>query len=1205
MSGILGLSEDENVMEKLKRPGLGRFLLASAVLVLSAAIAFEIMGVARGTVVVESLDCDVGETQWVDYDRDDNECNGDEECDKVYEKKQKCTCDNKDQYGNCVDSSWEDTGDENTYWEDCDCEKDCGASCDSPGDCTGLLDCKDDCTCESDETPTIDFSSSSRSDWEDADSPVEVDIAYSDGGSGVDEYYYEWSHSTSSPANPDWKDPGWEHEVGVTTEQDESSSEDWYLHAGVKDVAGTTVKDTAGPYKVDTENPMTLDVEVDPDTNDWIQEVEVEATAEDVYSGLEEIRFEWENENPEDKNHGDYTIERSVSPYGEQTETYTTDNSGDWDLTVVAEDRAGNTRSQSFTVKIDSQAPETTISPDGTRDAIENYGYFGRDGWTNESSVDYTITVEDDGPSSGEVLWEVIDVYDYGADGGEEPVKDKDAGECPTQEGYPSYEHIESYDGYNYWDYTVAEDEEITCGDGEVCAVDICYYARDDTGNVEDVKRSEIFKIDRNDPELDVEIEKPHDLPNDHWFTWANVTAMANDDVYSGIYEVRFFWENDHELPPDEESATHQSDGDDKRWGDIVRTYNMTTPGEWSLTVEAEDYAGNIVSNFTNPPHRIDNEDPWVDIFYNTTPGGRDGSQNITSNRNVTFNMETEDNYSGIRRAEIYIEEDYEHQETFDEEYFHGADGLDPGDPYPSFEWHHTNESEPLEGLDFVYFNATIWDGTNNTYEIYSGNRNVSELDFRVCGFNRDTVVIGAGLSGVDGVGDQACDEDDSEYGGGIRTEDCQHNQEAGLQIEGGGMCPPLFFQVNASSNHTKVAEENVEEYVNRDILHPRAKEPTVGGCEAYFGMWRGFIGPEMGENISVEEGVTEPDLNVTVAGPPGSFAPPSPWKLRLFRNGTEILETDHGSHENYTYEDLDEGTHNLEAEIGWYEDGDWHVRDSHSINAEVNLTAEENYTKIKPDGIAVDRMEGVHGNEPDLPDQEIQPKESSDETDVEDMELSNMTGAWNVSAIPYYCRGEYLHPEYYWIYERPDDERPHPMDQEKLLIEEGNVGNITGSITLDPTMRKLEFWAPKEKNIKTGLWEYLIPMNTTNWNHRDVVTRVYWADFVGYGLFTSPFWEYEITPEFETREGYEVDGRTSLDVDAHGHSYIQAPSVGAYGNDLQLRLADRGEWDRNDWEGSPNFEEFAVKVRTPLSQAPAPYLTEVGLTRDEEELDS
>ena len=599
-------------------------------------------------------------------------------------------------------------------------------------------------------------------------------------------------------------------------------------------------------FKIDR-RPPDFDVDIDDcgkTDSRWATWKEITAMAGDYGSGLKEVEFYYENtheKGPPDENdteefsYEDGDFQRWVGEEGAELD-HVLDKSGIWEVTMTATDFVGNEAEEEEVLYVDSDVPETTLDPDGSGEAIHDGEVYGEEeyGWTNED-VDYEIEVYDEGPSAGMVYWSNEDVYDDpdGEPPGSEPVEHWwDSGDCPP--GNDDYEKGEYGDHGSeppvFDEYTETFEDTVTCDEGDVCAYDICYYAEDNAGNIEDKDRSEHFKIDKKDPVLNVSIELPEDREVGNWTSWAKVHVDAWDEG-SGLDNVTATLES---LSNDEDVELLTEDvppDGDEPWEEVSVEENVTDSGEWRLVVEAYDRLGHYTDEEIEPL-RIDSQDPEItDLYYNTTYGGKDGSQNVTRNRNVTFTVEAEDPYSGIDAIKVtaLVEGVVEAEGscTFENP---------QDDPNNDASCSVTIDDQPFDELDFVRYNATVWDGTEvDQGDEFVGHTDYAEDDFVVCGVHEI-------LIGNDIVPGTTCElEDEDKNYTRIRTEDCQHDQEAGYMVSTQGECPPLFF--NLTANSTVDVEE---EEINYNIIHPDAREPVLDNCEVYYGAEHGHEEKEM-----------------------------------------------------------------------------------------------------------------------------------------------------------------------------------------------------------------------------------------------------------------------------------------------------------------------------------------------------------------------
>jgi len=615
----------------------------------------------------------------------------------------------------------------------------------------------------------------------------------------------------------------------------------------------------------------------------------------------------------------------------------------------------------------------------------------------------YTFEVENKG--------DVDDTYDLSLDEEQGWLSDGVSSDIDVDAGDTEYLEIE---------LDIPPEDE-----GETSEIELTAVSQKD-GTVED---SDSFEVEANFY-YDVEVEAPEDQDiykvGYHTFDFEVINEGTTEDTYTISYSIDFGskgWEvetddSDVTLGPGEsqdievEVYMPQGTGGEETW------IQMTAQSQTLDYVEDSDSFTILFDDY---------QDPDINIYYYTTV---DGSEYVTRNRDVTFIAEAVDDKSGVWEMVLDVEMgDDSFSETCEFSYEYPDGG-----PTEQASCSLMVEDENVEELDQAYFDASIEDG--------AGNVNTDDLEFTVCGFYENTAEIGNEISP-----DTTCGD-----GTRIRGEYCQDNQKAGLTIEGAGMCPPLFFQVNASST-VGINENEIDKY----LLHPEAEtSPVLKECN------------------------------------------------------------------------------------------------------------------VKYDVIDDNEMKGIHGE--GIGDGETPPKRKV------------MNEIWDVGIIPYYCRGEVIEAENYGIYEHEnlDDSEIYSKYSGELV----SHGDASGEIVLDPTIKKMEFGIIPEENVKTGLWENVFPMNTTNWNAVPIAAKFSWEE--GHTLDLFEEWSHYFTRSFEFN-GEFIGGKSYDDIEDYG--YARTPD-----NDLQLVLLGRGEDER--------FEDFALVVNAPPWFDYGPYATKVVMTTDENELE-
>ena len=370
----------------------------------------------------------------------------------------------------------------------------------------------------------------------------------------------------------------------------------------------------------------------------------------------------------------------------------------------------------------------------------------------------------------------------------------------------------------------------------------------------------------------------------DEWVSSMGIEVWSHDPyALSELNELNFNFED--QLYGDSYSLSWDDREDDER---IIGTETITQSGEWELTAETNDNAGNSES-FSVSPYRIDNEEPQVSIDYESAGAE---SKYVTRNRDVRFTANASDDYSGVRRIEIHMSHDdnYISPGTGQPTYVGHCDyedEHDAGDTKNSATCTAVADSSRIGELDEIHYKAFAWDNTDSVDgEPHTGNMNSDRDKFVVCGFYEETAEIGNSI-----VADTTCEE-----GKRIRGDDCQDGQKAGMTIEGAGMCPPLHFQVDAYSN------VNIDEGdIDHDIILG-GERPVIDECGAYFGASGDKVMDGIhGKNLDADETPT------TLYG--GASMVEETWNvgdIPYYCRG-EVLNAE--SYKIYEHEDLDDSS--------------------------------------------------------------------------------------------------------------------------------------------------------------------------------------------------------------------------------------------------------------------------------------------------------
>ena len=248
-----------------------------------------------------------------------------------------------------------------------------------------------------------------------------------------------------------------------------------------------------------------------------------------------------------------------------------------WDTTW---EYPNNTYTNSANVLVDVTPPTTSIEPNGS-------------GWTNQN-VEFTLTCNDGSGSGCAATYYAI-------------VNDTES--CPTTEN----EYIQGNSG------------TVTCGEGSVCEKKVCFYSKDNVGNVEDVQWSDPFRIDKEAPTT-------YDDAPDGWIANdVTVNLSANDGSGSGVANTFYCVDESGSCNPDtpgnEVSVTCP---DDSVCTKYVRYYSV-------------DNVGNEEEVKTSGPIQIDKSAPIVgDITVDPTIADQ------YTNTHPTISASIQDDGSGI-----------------------------------------------------------------------------------------------------------------------------------------------------------------------------------------------------------------------------------------------------------------------------------------------------------------------------------------------------------------------------------------------------------------------------------------------------------------------------------------------------------------------------------------------------------------------------
>ncbi len=141
--------------------------------------------------------------------------------------------------------------------------------------------------------------------------------------------------------------------------------------------------------------------------------------------------------------------------------------------------------SQNSCVPEDNTAPTTTINPKGH-------------GWTNQD-VPFSLSCSDSGSGCDKTYYKIIDAGDS----------------CSS------------------FGYTEGSYGTVTCPSGSVCEKRVCYYSKDNAGNVESVKESDVFYIDKTKPFTEIN-------PNGESSSKNIPVSLTPSDTGSGVSQTYY-----------------------------------------------------------------------------------------------------------------------------------------------------------------------------------------------------------------------------------------------------------------------------------------------------------------------------------------------------------------------------------------------------------------------------------------------------------------------------------------------------------------------------------------------------------------------------------------------------------------------------------------------------------------------------------------
>ena len=162
-----------------------------------------------------------------------------------------------------------------------------------------------------------------NSDWV---QEVQVQVIFTDAGSGVKQYKYAITDSKDTPTN-------WSEYITKTTDTITINAESIkYLHVIAEDNVGNISEDNiTGPYYIDRTAPS---ITVTPQNSDWTREVQINVSFSDSASGFKQYKYAITDSRNTPTTWSDYiTSAEDTITINTESEKY---------LHIIAEDNAGN-----------------------------------------------------------------------------------------------------------------------------------------------------------------------------------------------------------------------------------------------------------------------------------------------------------------------------------------------------------------------------------------------------------------------------------------------------------------------------------------------------------------------------------------------------------------------------------------------------------------------------------------------------------------------------------------------------------------------------------------------------------------------------------------------------------------------------------------------------------------------------------------------
>ena len=327
-------------------------------------------------------------------------------------------------------------------------------------------------------------------------------------------------------------------------------------YRSVDNILNVETIQTSKNFKIDQKDPV--QTAWSPELREWGNtDVSVSVQYSDSDCGMENVKYCWVAAG------GSCTPSVLFSTAGGGT--ITKSDSGGWKLCVTATDKANNFITEcKEPYEIDKEAPITVISPDGSN-------------WKN-TDIPFTLTCTDNPLGT-------VDVNNSG---------------CETSGG-TEYKIIDSGSSCDTLGLTIGTAGTVSCPSGQACQKRVCFRSRDKAGNIETIKRSDIFKIDKVVPFITSWTPSNRDCNGANTDISINIQSADSDSgMLSSPANTKYCWTKGGSCSPGTSFSASTGGSPLQPSGD----------GNWTLCVMATDYAGNSSVSECKGPYKVDKTPP-------------------------------------------------------------------------------------------------------------------------------------------------------------------------------------------------------------------------------------------------------------------------------------------------------------------------------------------------------------------------------------------------------------------------------------------------------------------------------------------------------------------------------------------------------------------------------------------------------------------